>query len=67
MKKNLRTDAFEIKPAGKISTCPICEYEDGFHVSFQMKNGSHNADVILICPNCHNKFDVGWEVKLSQK
>ncbi|MFH1861994.1 MAG: hypothetical protein ABH878_04195 [bacterium] len=43
--------------------CPVCEYEDGFHVSFRRDQGNR-VPIILICPECHSRFDVGWEISL---
>ncbi|MDY7032113.1 MAG: hypothetical protein SVY10_09445 [Thermodesulfobacteriota bacterium] len=42
-----------------IDTCPVCGYADGFHVSFKVNNGIRT--VILICPECHTRFDAMWE------
>ena len=44
-----------------VETCPVCEYGDGFHTSFKVDDGDIN--IILICPNCHVRFDPQWEVK----
>ena len=44
-----------------IDTCPVCGYTDGFHASFKVFNSA--IAVILICPQCHTRFDAGWEIK----
>jgi len=54
-----------IKPEGKISTCPACGYKDGFHVSFQVAENQRQAQIILICPDCHQRFQLGWQVSLE--
>ena len=56
-----------IKPEGDITTCPLCGYKDGFHVSFQVRNDPGQAEIVLICPSCHNHFQMGWMVSLSEK
>lgn len=38
--------------------CPSCGYERGFHSSFLRAGESHK--IILICPNCGARYDVGW-------
>ena len=45
-----------------VDTCPVCGYTDGFHASFKVLKGAAMA-VILICPQCHTRFDAGWEIK----
>jgi len=51
--------------------CPDCGYERGFHAS--VVNAMPNRDtpvrstrevfcVILICPECGARFDVGWRI-----
>jgi len=44
-----------------VDTCQVCEYGDGFHTSFKVNDGVIN--IILICPNCHTRFDPHWEIK----
>jgi len=55
-----------IEPAGEIYICPACNYEDGFHVSFSMKGNSQDGEIVLICPNCHSRFKIGWKVSLQK-
>ncbi len=45
---------------GTIDTCPVCGYTDGFHVSFKSDGG---IKIILICPQCHSRFDPDWRLK----
>lgn len=39
--------------------CPQCSYEFGFHISF-LKDGDDKR-LILICPDCGGRYDVGWK------
>lgn len=55
-----------IKPEGEIYTCPNCAYTDGFHVSFKVGDNSRKAEIYLICPNCHSRFRINWQVDLPQ-
>ena len=53
--------AQELTPIGlreTTDTCPACGFSDGFHVSFQEYIG--RMKVILICPECHKRFDPTW-------
>ncbi|KPK32569.1 MAG: hypothetical protein AMK70_10390 [Nitrospira bacterium SG8_35_1] len=38
---------------------------DGFHVSFKVAASTRKAMIFLICPNCHSRFRLGWQVDLS--
>jgi hypothetical protein len=58
----------------ELHTCPACGYERGFHTSFvSVVAGRDNAvrstrdvyRVILICPECGARYDVGWRVSFS--
>ena len=57
---------FAIEPEGNIRKCPVCGYNDGFHVSFQMEDDGKEGSVILICPACHQQFRMGWTVRLER-
>ena len=54
-----------IDPKGEIYECPTCNYKDGFHLSFKMKGASGTGEIILICPNCHSRFKLGWCVTIE--
>lgn len=56
----------KIEPEGEIYVCPSCSYTDGFHVSFKVKSATTVADIYLICPNCHSRFTVNWQVNLEK-
>ena len=57
----------------ELHACPDCGYQLGFHTSFV--SASPNKDpvrstrdvyrVILICPDCGARYDVGWRVSFS--
>lgn len=53
------------KPEGEFRTCSVCGYDQGFHVSFQEK-GSKAAHIVLICPQCGARFDIGWDISISK-
>lgn len=55
-----------IKPEGEIYSCPSCGYTDGFHVSFKVEGADGKAEIFLICPNCHKRFQLGWHVDLPK-
>jgi DNA-directed RNA polymerase subunit M/transcription elongation factor TFIIS len=58
-------EIIDIKPEGNIRKCPACSYTDGFHVSFQIRDRSKEGEVVLICPNCHQRFRMGWKVRIE--
>lgn len=47
----------------EFSICGTCGYERGFHVSFE-KRGT-KFEVVLICPECGQRFRVGWVTSLA--
>ena len=50
--------------AGTVDTCPECGYANGFHVSFKVHLG--RIRIILICSECHARFNPQWEVPRSE-
>jgi hypothetical protein len=54
-----------IKPEDELCNCPGCGYTDGFHVSFQEDAASGHWEIVLICPQCHRKYRMGWKISLS--
>ena len=65
MKMGTKERIESIEPSGEIYTCPACGYTDGFHVSFKVHENKEDADIFLICPNCHSRFELGWQVSLK--
>jgi len=55
----------KIKPEGKFYKCTVCGYTDGFHVSFHFQEDSDRAEIILICPSCHQRFQIGWNISIT--
>jgi transcription elongation factor Elf1 len=43
----------------ELRVCPSCGYERGFHVSF--RRVKKKVNIRLICPNCGQSYDIGWE------
>jgi hypothetical protein len=63
-----------LKVGDDLHTCPACGYEYGFHTSFltiqankdsPVKSTREVCSVILICPECGARYDVGWRVSFS--
>lgn len=59
----------------ELHTCPACGYERGFHTSFvnvhtqkdtQGRSTHEIYRVILICPECGARYDIGWRVPLKR-
>ncbi len=64
-----------VKAGSEFRICPSCRYELGFHTSFLGTNADKDNPVkstrevyrvILICPECGARFDVGWRVSFSE-
>lgn len=63
-----------IRPGDELHTCPSCGYALGFHTSFvsaatkdnPVKSTREVHRVILICPECGARYDVGWRVSFAE-
>lgn len=55
----------DIKVEKSLTSCPSCNYKDGFHIGFLTMGNSELNEIILICPNCHERFKIGWGIKLN--
>jgi hypothetical protein len=63
-----------IKVEGEFRICPSCGYEYGFHTSFidiagksnPVKSTANVFRVILICPDCGARYDVGSKMSFSE-
>jgi uncharacterized protein with PIN domain len=64
-----------IKIEDELRICPACGYELGFHTSFlklnagkdfRVKSTREVYQVILICPECGARYDVGWRVSFTE-
>lgn len=59
----------------ELHTCPACGYDRGFHTSFVRAGSNRNSPVtsirevfrvILICPECGARYDVGWQIPSNE-
>ncbi len=50
------------KVEGEFYQCEACGYTDGFHTS--LKREAEQAEIYLICPQCHQRYRVGWKIKI---
>ena len=64
-----------IKIEDEFRICPACGYELGFHTSFlklhagkdsPVKSTREVYQVILLCPECGARYDVGWRVSFTE-
>jgi hypothetical protein len=60
----------------ELHICPGCGYAQGFHTSFLNANAVRDNPikstrevfrVILICPECGARYDVGWRISFSEQ
>ena len=56
----MEKNAQKLKLEGTVDTCPVCGYTDGWHVSFKVEGDLKR--IILICPQCHSRFDPEWKI-----
>ena len=59
MLKSESEEILDLEVKDRTYICPVCGYTDGFHVSFK-KDDRDSIKIILICPECHSRFDPGW-------
>ncbi|MDD1701389.1 MAG: hypothetical protein LUQ31_00225 [Methanoregula sp.] len=69
----------QVKAGDELHTCPECGYDRGFHCSFVHMNAGKDGKenpvkstrdlyrVILVCPECGARFDVGWKIPLTDE
>jgi uncharacterized protein with PIN domain len=58
----------------ELHICPACGYALGFHTSFinasavdnPIKSTREVYRVILICPECGARYDVGWRISFTE-
>ena len=69
------TEIKNIKIEDEFRVCPACGYEYGFHTSFLKVSAGKDSpikftrdvfQVILLCPECGARYDVGWRVSFSE-
>jgi RNase P subunit RPR2 len=51
----------KIELGEEFRVCPKCSYELGFHSSFLRVRAEEGYRIILICPECGARYDVGWK------
>ena len=49
----------------EFTVCPSCRYNGGFHVIF--KRIPEEIKMNLVCPSCHDEFDLNFTVTVSDK
>jgi hypothetical protein len=63
------------KMGDELHVCPACGYTLGFHTSFirasaakdnPIKSTKEVYRVILICPECGARYDVGWRISFAE-
>lgn len=45
----------------EFKSCPLCNYQDGFHSMLQ--RDGEEIRWLFICPSCHEVFDIGQTLK----
>ncbi len=64
-----------IKAGNELHVCLNCGYDRGFHTSFIRVNTGKDKPVkptpglyrvVLICPECGARYDVGWTCMLAE-
>jgi hypothetical protein len=69
------SEIMQLRVEGELHVCPSCGYQLGFHTSFMGMNADKDNPVkstrevwrvILICPECGARFDVGWRVSFVE-
>lgn len=62
-----RDKPVENRPVGDgLETCPSCGYRLGFHVHFHPQ-ADGTVRVKLTCPDCGQRYDVGWTIMLTEE
>ena len=57
MPRNINVVTFD----KEFTICPVCQYRDGFHTI--VKQEDEQLKWLLVCPSCHEIFDIGLTVK----
>ena len=56
----------DVTPDEEFYECPSCGYSDGFHVALKMMSNGRQGEIILICPECHKRFRIGWPMTMDR-
>jgi len=54
-----------LKLEDEFQTCPVCGYDMGFHLSFKRRS-KNETNVLLICPQCGARFDIGLTIDIPK-
>jgi uncharacterized Zn finger protein len=57
---NVSEDIKKINLDEEFRVCPQCSYGLGFHSSLVRSEKGYR--IILICPDCGARYDVGWKM-----
>lgn len=60
-----KEEIWDVTPEDEFYKCPACGYSDGFHVAFKMAPNDTKGEIVLICPQCHKRFRIGWPVTMD--
>lgn len=55
----------KVEMQNQFRSCPTCGYRDGFHSMFEKED--ETIKWLLICPSCHDAFDIGLTADISSK
>ena len=51
-----------VEVAGEFRVCPACDYQRGFHVSFISGGKKGALGLVLICPSCGARYEIGKSI-----
>lgn len=57
-----RGKIMKVEVTEEFRVCPECGYEDGFHSSFIPQGEGKQLQLVLICPSCSARYDIGRTV-----
>ena len=57
--KEVSEQIAEVDVGTEFRTCTECGYGHGFHVSFAALRERDSLKLVLICPNCGARYDIG--------
>ena len=60
---NISQEIKTIEVQQEFRQCPACDYQRGFHVSFLRKGSEEPLQLVLICPSCGARYDIGKAIK----
>ena len=49
--------AIDVKEEFRV--CPNCDYQRGFHSSFISEGDGKQLRLVLICPSCGSRYEIG--------